>query len=122
MRKEKTDFEKDYLVIKRDMRGKFRSFSWYSAKETKHGTMEAVIAKWNEDQKKNGEEGRPAELITDPLVREICAYREHAKPLEELMDDAKESREDIDTAVEYLELALDRLKRIRGLGDEYDRL
>ena len=50
------DFEKDYLVINRDMQGNFLSFRWYptvtitNEKITEEDIKEKII-KWNEAQK-----------------------------------------------------------------------
>ena len=115
MEEEPVDPEKDFLVVHTNMEGKFMHFRWYPAEKLTQDKIDAQIIKWNEDQKKNGEEGRPAIMITDPIVKGICAYKRHAHPIVEIMEDAKEIQERIDEAVEYLESALADLRRIRGL-------
>ena len=115
MNKCEIDFEKDYLAIHTDNEGKFRYFRWYPAEKVTQDQIEAQVIKFNEEQKEKGEAGRPAILVTDPLIRSLCAYREHASKYEELIEEAKEVQESIDTAVEYLESALADLNRIRGL-------
>ena len=113
--KEEIDFENDYLVINRDMQGKFSYFRWYSASKHNQEEMDSVIFKWNEKQKLKGEEGRPAELITDPFIRSICAYREYAASLANIAEEAQEIQESIDDAISRLQSALADLNRIRGL-------
>jgi hypothetical protein len=120
-----TDYEKDYLVITRDRQGTYRSFHWYPSvivlagsnekSEVTISEIEAKIVKWNEDQQKSEYDGLAMELITDPLVREICAYKQHARPLEDIIKDARDVQESIDKAVEYLEDAIVDLNLIRGL-------
>jgi hypothetical protein len=120
-----TDYEKDYLVITRDRQGAYRSFRWYPSVIVLAGTneesevtpseIEAKIVKWNEDQQKPEHDGLTMELVTDTLAREICAYRQYARPLEDIIRDAREVQESIDKAVECLEDALADLNLIRGL-------
>ena len=112
---ETINFEDDYLVVHKDMHGKFSHYRWYPAEKAGCEHIEALIVKWNEGQKTKGEDGRPAELITDSLIRGICAYREQTSPLTQLLEDAKEVQKSIDEAAEYLESALADLNRIRGL-------
>jgi len=112
------DFEKDYLILYRDTTEKISHFDWYSVEKASKEKIDALITKWNETQKEKGETGRHAELVTDPFIRELCAYKERARPLLELMSDAKEIKEDVEQAEEYLESALEKIKRIRGLDLE----
>ena len=115
MRKEEPiDIEKDFLVVHTDTEGKFSYFRWYPAKVTRE-KIEEQIAKFNEQQKPKGEEGRPAKLITDPLFKGACAYKRHMAQSVDIIEEAKEVQERIDEAIEYLELALSDLNRIRGL-------
>ncbi|MDR1937844.1 MAG: hypothetical protein LBQ73_05020 [Tannerellaceae bacterium] len=107
------DFENGHLVVFRSKEGKFLNFYWYSED---FDFIKNKIAEHNKRQPDKGENGRFAELITDTLVREICAYRERARQFEDILNDAKEVQESIDKAVEYLEDALADLNRIRGLG------
>jgi hypothetical protein len=126
MTENKFDFEKDYLVITRDRQGAYRSFRWYPSvivlagsnekSEVTLSEIEAKIVKWNEYQQKPENDGLMMELVTDTLAREICAYREYARPLEDIINDARKIQESIDNAVEYLDAALDNLNSIRGLG------
>jgi len=112
---EKIDFEKDYLVVNKNMQGKFISFRWYPSEKVTREKIDKLITEWNEKQKNHGENGSPAELITDQLVREICAYKHYGQPLEEILRDAKEVQGNIDQAVENLDYAVSVLNRIRGL-------
>jgi hypothetical protein len=112
--KSEVDLEKDFLVVHRDKQGSFRYFRWYSGDKVTKDATEAQIIKWNKSQEKE-EDGYPAELITDRLMREICAYREHAEKFEELIQDAKDVQESIDKAQEYLKTALEYIDDIRGL-------
>jgi hypothetical protein len=118
MQNEKIDIEKDFLVVHRDRQGLFRYFRWYSGDKAPRDHVEGLIAKWNQEQEKK-EDGYPAELITDKLVREICAYREHAEKFEELIKDAKDVQESIDKAKEYLENALEYINDIGGLDEKW---
>jgi hypothetical protein len=108
------DLEKDYLVVHRDKQGSFCYFRWYPGDKASKDYVEQLILKWNKDQEKK-EDGYPAELITDRLVREICAYKEHGKQFEDLISEAKEIQECIDQAKEYLEIALENINGIKGL-------
>jgi hypothetical protein len=114
MQGKEIDIEKDFLVVHRDRQGSFRYFRWYPGDKVPRN-IEEQITKWNKEQEQEEEGGYPAELITDKLVREICAYRAHAEKFEELIKDAKEVQESIDRAREYLETALEYIKDIRGL-------
>ena len=113
------DFEKDYLVIYRDLDGKFKKWEWAPHEKHSQEELDAMIIKFNEEQK-TVEQGNQVELITDPLIREICAYRESSRPLERLDDcikDFKESigdvEEKIDDAIRDLENASRILNQIR---------
>ena len=115
MKEDTIDIEKDFLVVHTNMEGKFSYFQWYPAEKVMQDKIDAQIITWNEQQKLKGKEGRPAKLITDPLIRGICAYKRHAHPVVEMMEEAKEIQGHIDEAIEYLESALADLNRIRGL-------
>jgi hypothetical protein len=108
------NLEKDCLVVHRDKNGSFRYFRWYPGDKESRDHIEELIAKWNKAQEKE-ENGYLAELITDKLVREICAYRKHAEKFEELIQDAKNVQDSIDRAKEYLDAALEYINDIRGL-------
>jgi hypothetical protein len=114
MEKEGIDLEKDCLVVHRDKQGSFRYFRWYSGDRVTRNDVKAQIIKWNKSQEQE-EDGYPAELITNRLVREICAYKEHGTKLEDLIRKAKEVQECIDQAKEYLETAMENIDGIRGL-------
>jgi hypothetical protein len=114
MEKEEIDLEKDYLVVHRDSQGSFRYFRWYPGDKVTRNDIKTQIIKWNKSQEQN-EDGYPAELITNRLVREICAYREHGTKFEELIREAKEVQKCIDQAKEYLEIAMENIDGIRGL-------
>ncbi|GHT52916.1 hypothetical protein FACS1894106_2690 [Spirochaetia bacterium] len=105
------DFEKDFLVIGRKD-GKFYNFHWY---ELRDYTLESFKKFVDECNEKNGPEMPRFEVITDPLVREICAYRAHASPLNDVISSAKEVQESIDNAREQLEEAIHVLNHIKGL-------
>ena len=109
---EKIDFEKDYLVVSRNKQGKFTSFRWYSSEKATKEIIEDLIVKWNKGQ---GEDGFPAELITDPLVREICAYKESSAPYDSIVNDAREIQKSVDDAIETLEYVVDKLRYVKGL-------
>ena len=106
------DIKKDYLVISRNAEGEFLSFHWYHVEKHTEDELKDIITKWNEEHKVIG---RQAELITDQLVREICAYREHSLPLEYLRDDVKELREWLGKTRENLQDALCELDRIKEI-------
>jgi hypothetical protein len=101
------DIEKDHLVVFRK-EGVFSHFRWYIDKDRIE--LEKAIACHN-----GKDPGYTAERSDDRLVREICAYREHASPFENVAGNAKEAREWIDGAVENLESALSYLRDIRDL-------
>jgi hypothetical protein len=113
METRKADYEKDYLVINRKD-GKFYSFHWYPSDNHSPEEVEKMLKKWNAD-KNRIEDNLAGELITDPLVREICGYRERAEPYETVINDAKDVQESIDRAQEYLKTALEYIDDIRGL-------
>jgi hypothetical protein len=110
------DFEKSHLVIYKDVNGKFRRFEWYPEEFTSKEILEAKILGYNERfaEKLEGQDAT-VELITDQLIREICAYKQHGKLYESIIRDAKDVQESIDKAVDILENAVSDLNRIRGL-------
>ena len=67
-----TDYENDFLVIGRKD-GKFYNFQWYDSKERTLEWFQQYVKECNE---KNSIESPRYEVITDPIVREVCAYRE----------------------------------------------
>jgi endonuclease III-like uncharacterized protein len=105
------NFEKDYLVIYKDVQGKFHSFRWFSAENTTREEMTAKIYKWNQREERI-DDCLQAELITDQLVREICAYREKTQPFDILEENLTEAMKEIEKAQDYLQTALSALERI----------
>lgn len=120
--KNEIDYTKDHLVITRDENKKFKYFRWYlSEKKTEAEILEA-IEKWNNEQKEKYD-GLSAELILNPLIREICAYRDHAAPFESVINDAKEvqatieeTENAVDEIIEKLEWCTRELSMIKGLS------
>jgi len=107
--KGEVDITKDYLVITRDENKKFKYFNWYSADKTTEEEISALITRWNAEQvKKYGK--LSSELILDPLIREICAYREHARSFEGIVNKAKE----VQATIEETENSIDEI--IEKLG------
>jgi|GEM_PF-6307241 len=111
------DIEKDFLVFTRHKNGTLRSFSWDSAEKTDAETMKKRI-------ERASQEGHDFtyELITEKLAREVCAYREYARPLEDLIDLVKDARESIGETIqairdagEYLNDAERILDKIEGV-------
>ena len=115
MQENEIDVEKDYLVIITYQQGRFHRFNWFPADKFSLAEIEAKIADYNRKHKES-EEKYTAELITDKLTKQVCAYMQLSKPFEDLIKDAKEVQENIDKAQEYLEYALDEINLIRGLG------
>lgn len=111
---EKINFEKDYLVIHRNKQGQFSNYYWYSADKATLEELTEKIIKWNKDQE-NKDDGRPAELINDPLIREICAYKVRVAPYNSVIEEAKDVQGKIDQAIDCLESALSDLNRMKGL-------
>jgi hypothetical protein len=106
------NIKKDHLVIIRDEQGVFYQFFWYPADKFSLSEIKAKIVDFNEKYK---EKYKTAELATNKLAKEICAYRQAAEPLETIKRETGEAQENIDKAVEYLESALSWLNRVRGL-------
>ena len=113
------DVVKDCLVIQKDKHGRFHSFEWIP--HAKH-TLEEVterIGKWNNDALDNDFfEGRTIELITDNLVREICAYvydkyinvpKPDAESVSDIINDAIG---DMDNTIYELRGYMRKLKRL----------
>ena len=109
MTKNEIAVKKDFLVITR-REGRFHRFFWFRADIYSLAEVEKKIVDFNETCKEKKE---TAKLVTNKLVKEVCAYRKRSMPLEDLIKDAKEVRENIDEAVGYLEAALSDLNRIR---------
>ena len=107
------DYEKDYLIIYRDADGCFCNHRWFKTKNPPdkfHKSIETYNA--NQKERTNPQY---AEVITDKLIREICAYKEKSVPLEDIFLDVKELQENIISMKENLTSALELLGQI---GDE----
>ena len=108
MSDEQLDYEKCCLIIYRDMQGKFNTFQWIPLDEHPLEETSAKIIEYNKEQsEKYPDTGRQAELITDPLIREICAYS-HKKFFEKAQEESgetlkKEARDRIRRAIDLLE-------------------
>ena len=111
MQERAIDFEKDYLVIYRDINGHFANYRWFQNEKTPE-QMQSIITNWNRKQSIESADFRQAELITDKLVREICAYKIQAAPLEDIIREVKELQENISAMKTNLNYALDALERI----------
>ena len=105
------DFKNDYLIVYKDLNGHFRNHHWYKADKTSE-QMQSIISEWNARQSIESVYFTQAELITDKLVREICAYKKQAKPLEDIINEVKELQGNISAMKENLNYALDALERI----------
>jgi len=111
------DIEKDHLVFTRHKNGTLRSFGWHSAEKTDAVTMKGRIEKANRKDR-----DFIYELIEEKQTREVCAYREHAEPLERLIDLVKDARESIGETIqairdagEYLDDAERILDKVEGV-------
>jgi hypothetical protein len=102
------DYEKDHLVIWKRHR-KFNNFRWYYGEKFTKEKIEKQIAEYNSHENRIND-CIQAYLITDPLVREICAYRQEVSPLEDILRDIKEYQESLKAAKEYLESAFEELE------------
>ena len=109
--KEGNNFEKDYLVIYRDINGHFSNYRWFQNEKTPE-QMQSIISQWNSHQSIESAGFMQAELITDKLVREICAYKKQAAPLNDIINEVKELQGNISAMKENLSYALDALERI----------
>jgi len=105
------NLEKDYLVIYRDNNGHFANYRWFQNEKTPE-QMQSIISNYNTHQNIESADFRQAELIIDKLVREICAYKIQAAPLEDIIREVKELQENISAMKTNLNYALDALERI----------
>jgi GTP1/Obg family GTP-binding protein len=106
--KKKIDFEKAQLVIFRNKEGAFNSFQWFERDAAE------VSQKVEEYNKRLANINVPyAELITDSVVREVCAYRQKAAPYEALKGAMRRLDGTIDEAVRHLRNAIDNLESVR---------
>jgi hypothetical protein len=96
------NYEKDHLVIYRDMQGRFKTFQWYSPEKHPLEEMSAKILEYNKEMtEQQPDTGKTAELVTDQLIRDICALA-HKKLQEKAQEESGETvRKD----------ALDRIRR-----------
>jgi len=115
------DVEKDHLVFTRRKDGMLNTFRWYSAAQITDETMKDRVEKANQKNQED-KDGFVYELITDKLAREICAYREYARPLEDLIDLVKDAKQSIGNTIqairdagEYLNDAERMLDKIEGV-------
>ena len=111
MQEKAIDFEKDYLVIYKDVRGKFHSFRWFPSENLSPEEITKKIFVWNQRKERIDDELQ-SELITDQLVREICAYKKKSEPLDDLVREMNEMQKGIEETKKFLESALDDLNRI----------
>jgi geranylgeranyl pyrophosphate synthase len=107
------NIEKDFLGIFRKA-GSYNNFKWFPADKFDEKSIRENIEKFNASPYRKTD-GLVAEITTDKLVKEICAYKEQGKPLEDLIREARGIQESIDRATEYLETALENLNSITGL-------
>ncbi|MDR1230876.1 MAG: hypothetical protein LBK61_05695 [Spirochaetaceae bacterium] len=112
MSEREIDIEKDHLVIFRDSKGAFSHFYWYWNKDRKE--LEKMVAEFNM-KKPEERNGTAAALEDGRLVREICAYREAAEPLEAIKRNAARIRNYVDSAINDLDSAMDSLRNIKEI-------
>jgi len=90
------------------MRGKFKRFQWVSDLEHPIEETALKIIEYNKEMtEQRPDKGQTAEIITDQLIREICAYA-HKNIFEKIQEatgetDKKEARDKIKRAIELLE-------------------
>lgn len=109
----KINVEKDFLVIFRKA-GSYSNFRWFSADKFNEKCMQENIEKYNTNPYRKTD-GLVGEVMTDKLVREICAYKEHGKQFEDLIREAEEVQQCINQAKEYLKTAMENIDGIMGL-------
>jgi hypothetical protein len=101
------DYEKAHLVIFRKA-GKVSHFRWY---ERDAGLVNKEVEKYN-TMHRVYQSGLSAELVTDGLFREICAYREKTEAIDALKEEFKDMRESIREALYTLECVADDLRGV----------
>ncbi|MDR2597251.1 MAG: hypothetical protein LBC76_08030 [Treponema sp.] len=96
------DFEKDHLVIYKDLEGRLSHYNWISDDKHPLEEVKAKIIEWNKKTAENKDiYDKTAELVTDQLIRDICALT-HKKLQEKAQEESGETiRKD----------ALDRIRR-----------
>ena len=105
------DYEKDYLVIYKNINGRFCYHRWIKAEKPLE-QMQGKIERYNARQNFESEHFYTAELISDKLVREICAYKKQSKPLEDILYEVKELHESIAAMIGNFRSALESLEQI----------
>jgi len=113
MNEQTIDLEKDNLVVYRHSDGKFQTFQWITHDKHSAEEVAAKIIEFNGTKQIAGYE-RTAEMITDQLIREICAYayKKLQEKEQEKSDESgkEEARRKIERALELLEDAKDCLE------------
>ena len=108
------NYEKDYLVIHTDENKKFKRFKWYSAELATIDDITNKINSWNTDQQiRTGGGGELMQLVTDPLIRDICAYSEEQDRAISDLDNTEEIKEKINDAIYELKDVVRKLESIR---------
>jgi hypothetical protein len=105
------DFEKDYIIIYKDIDGHFTNWKWWNTEKTQEEVLKK-ISEYNANQNIESTNLMTAELVTDQLIREICVYKREAIPIYDLINNFKELQKGIEQTREYLEAALADLNRI----------
>jgi hypothetical protein len=104
------DFEKDILVFYKTLSGDFIRYQW-------NPFIPPDELQEKLDRRDKDKTGEAVEIITDKLLRDICAYayKRYAGAMRSSADEAEEVMESINDAREWLQNALDDLDRISGL-------
>jgi hypothetical protein len=84
---EEIDTKKDHLVLYRDLQGKFINFEWYMSNRFTLEDFFTVIINWNN----------------------------RTRPLDEFFENAKNIRDEIDKALEYMKSATYCLEQMQRL-------
>jgi hypothetical protein len=108
------DLEKDNLLIYTNLQGTFTNYEWVPYDKFTADELRMRITHFNmSGLKKEG--GQQVELITDKLVKEICAYKSRTTPYDDFINEFRELQCGVERTREYLETALDTLNRIGDL-------
>jgi len=108
---EKIDIEKDHLVIYRDLQGRFKCFQWILAEQHSLEDIQAKIIEYNKKTAENKEIcDKTAELVTDQLIMEICAYQKN--------QEQEKEKEDTDGKIETLRRVRRALELLQAV-EEY---
>jgi len=108
---EKVDFEKDYLIVYKNVNGHLVNWNWWQTDLTPEQVKQKILER-NAKQNIESLTFNTAEMITDQLVREICAYKKKSEPLDDLINEIKEIQEGIEATKKFLKSALDSLNHI----------